>query len=85
MNLAAFTQTAVKDEISRRLAMGTVTGTSSNRVVVSIPAIGSVTCPWLRTAGQSGATTLQAQNGDEVVVAGIGEPPSWVILGIVER
>ena len=85
MNLGAYTLAAVQAEFGRRVAMGTVTGSSGNRVTVSIPSVGSVNCPWLRTPGQNGTTTLQTATNDEVVVMGIGEPPSWVVVGIVER
>lgn len=85
MNLGAFVAEAARGEFGRRFAMGTVTGTSGNKVVVTIPSVGSVTIPWLRTPGQNGSTTLQAATNDEVIVMGIGEPPSWVVIGIIER
>ena len=85
MNLAAFVQQSLMTHWGRHLAMGTVTGTDSNRIEVTIPTIGAVTCPWLRTAGQDDTTTLEAEVDDEVIVIGVGEPPTYVVLGIVER
>ena len=86
MNLARAITDGANDALSKRLRLGTVTGTSGNKVVVTIPGAGSFTCPWLRTPGQNSSTTLQAANDDEVLLLAMGtDPPAFVVVGIVER
>lgn len=88
MNLAKYIDDAFARAISARMAMGTVTGTSGNKITVQMAdsaAADAQSYAWLRSPSEDVSVTLDVTAGDEVVLVKLGYPPTWVVIGVVER
>lgn len=81
MNLGRFIAESFAEEYGRRVALGVVTGTSGNRVLVRLSdSAAADSQAYARLSSYSSPT-----NGDEVLMLKVGNPPAWLCIGKVLR